>query len=986
MEARIQTIGQALFSAVAAAAPTPLSRSWLHDRGMAWTMADPVLQRQLFLFIDALPGIRSDTAIVAQLHEYLAPVAGHLPWLARRLLASSRQAPPEVVATAVRLAAHELAGRFMLGSDPQLIAAHISRLHQRGRAFTVDWLGETVLTEAEADAYQQAYLRLIPVLARTVAAWSGSSAAAHQPAAPHQPAAAHQPAAPHLNVSIKLSALTSRFEPADVEGTSAAVCARLRPILRAVRAAGGVVNIDMEHHQFRDATLRIVSAVALEDEFRTWDGLGIAVQAYLRSCADDLAALLRVVRQRGAPLRVRLVKGAYWDHEQAIAAQRDWPLPVFRHKAATDANFEAQTRFLLHHHRELLPAIAGHNVRSLAHALALREELGIPPAAVEFQLLHGMADALQQALVDRGERVRVYCPVGELLPGIAYLVRRLLENTSNQGFVRAGFLEHRRPQELLMAPLVPPVAVAVRPPFSNHPPADFSREEHRQAMHEALAARDALGPTWCPLVIDGVELQRSEVLVSEDPSCRARIVGRASAASAADARRALAAAAAALPSWRDTPWAVRISCLRAAAESLAGERWQLSALLVREVGKSWREADGEVCEMIDFCRYYAWQAERLAAGVRVDVAGEINDTIYEARGVTVVIAPWNFPLAILGGMAVAALVTGNPVILKPAEQAPIIAAELFRHLRAAGIPASVLHYLPGDGEVVGPVLVEHPATALIAFTGSRAVGLGLNQQAARALAEREQVVRVIAEMGGKNAIIVDASADLDEAVAGVVASAFGYQGQKCSACSRVIVDQTCVAAFTARFIAAVQALVLGPADHPGQRLGPVIDEAARLRLEGQLAELRRTHHLAYAGDASASAAQGSFVAPHIFTDVDPTSALAQEELFGPVVAVITARDLEHALEIANGTRYALTGGCFARSPAVLARVRREFRVGNLYLNRGITGALVQRQPFGGFKLSGIGSKAGGPDYLQQFTVPRTLTENTLRHGMVSERE
>jgi RHH-type proline utilization regulon transcriptional repressor/proline dehydrogenase/delta 1-pyrroline-5-carboxylate dehydrogenase len=202
----------------------------------------------------------------------------------------------------------------------------------------------------------------------------------------------------------------------------------------------------------------------------------------------------------------------------------------------------------------------------------------------------------------------------------------------------------------------------------------------------------------------------------------------------------------------------------------------------------------------------------------------------------------------------------------------------------------------------------------------------------------------------------------------------------------VIVDQTCVAAFTARFIAAVQALVLGPADHPGQRLGPVIDEAARLRLEGQLAELRRTHHLAYAGDASAWVAQGSFVAPHIFTDVDPTSALAQEELFGPVVAVITARDLEHALAIANGTRYALTGGCFARSPAVLARVRREFRVGNLYLNRGITGALVQRQPFGGFKLSGIGSKAGGPDYLQQFTVPRTLTENTLRHGMVSERE
>ena len=968
MEARLQAIGRELFAAVAAAAPLPLSRSWLHDRGMAWTMADAQLQRHLFRFIDALPGIRSDAAIVQQLHEYLTPVAERLPWLARRMLASSRRAPPAVVAAAVRLAAGELAGRFMLGCEPQAIAGHVSQLHQRGRAFTVDWLGETVLTESEADAYQQAYLQLIPVLATTVAAWPSS------------------PAAPHLNISIKLSALTSRFEPADVAGTSAAVRRRLRPILRLVRAAGGGVNIDMEHHQFRDATLRIVSEVALEEEFRNWDGLGVAVQAYLRSCAADLAALLQVARQRGTPLRVRLVKGAYWDHEQALAAQRDWAPPVFTHKAATDANFEAQTRFLLTHHALLLPAIAGHNVRSLAHALAVREELRIPPAQVEFQLLHGMADALQQALVQRGERVRVYCPVGELLPGIAYLVRRLLENTSNQGFVRAGFLEHRRPEELLMAPVAPTETVVARPQFSNHPPADFSQESQRQAMLEALNERDAQLPAVCPLMINGVEYYRSEVLVSSDPSLRVRVVGRASAATTADARRAMDAAAAALPAWRDTPWAERIGCLRAAADILANERWRLSALLVREVGKTWREADGEVCELIDFCRYYAWQAERLANGVRCDLPGETNDTIYEARGVAVVIAPWNFPLAILGGMAVAALVTGNPVILKPAEQAPIIAAELYRHLRAAGIPANVLHYLPGKGEEVGPVLVDHPATALIAFTGSRAVGLGLNHQAARALAERDQVVRVIAEMGGKNAIIVDASADLDEAVAGVVASAFGYQGQKCSACSRVIVDQVCVAAFTARFIEAVKAMPIGPAEHAAHYLGPVIDDESRLRLEQRLGELSQQHHLAYAGDASAWVAHGSFVAPHIFTDVDPTSPLAQEELFGPVVAVITATDLDHALRIANGTHYALTGGCFARSPAVLARVRREFRVGNLYLNRGITGALVQRQPFGGFKLSGIGSKAGGPDYLLQFTVPRTLTENTLRHGMVSERE
>ena len=966
MESHIRAIGRELFLAIAGAAPTPLSRSWLHDRGMAWTMADRQVQLHLFRFIDALPGIRGDEAIVRHLREYLVPVADRLPWLARRVLASSAAAPASVVAAAIHGGAHELAGRFMLGSDPQRIAHALTHLHQRGRAFTVDWLGETVLTEAEALAYQEAYLRLIPVLASAVASWPV------------------EPAAPHLNVSIKLSALTSRFEPADIEGTSKAVRERLRPIFRAVRNASGVVNIDMEHHQFRDATLRILADVAMEEEFRAWDGIGIAIQAYLRSCGEDLVDLLHLVGRRGTPLRVRLVKGAYWDHEQALSAQRDWDSPVFRHKAATDANFEQQTRFLLTHYAELRPAIAGHNVRSLAHALAWRDELKVPKAAVEFQLLRGMADALQQALVDRGERVRVYCPVGDMLPGIAYLVRRLLENTSNQGFVRAGFLEHRDTEELLMPPKPSEVGQEVPTSFRNHPPADFSAKAQRDAMHEALARRDALGPCDCPLVINGIEHHRGAVLVSTDPSLRTRVVGRAAAATHHDAIMAMTVSAAS--NWSEVPWASRIACLHALAKRLADDRWNLAALLVREVGKSWREADGEVCELIDFCRYYAWQAERLASGIRCDVPGETNDTVYDARGVAVIIAPWNFPLAILGGMAVAALVTGNPVILKPAEQAPVIAYALFHHLIAAGIPESAVQYLPGDGEVVGPALVEHPATALIAFTGSRAVGLGLNKHAAQVLAERDHVVRVIAEMGGKNAIIIDASADLDEAVAGVMASAFGYQGQKCSACSRVIVDRVCVDAFTTRLVAAVHGLELGPADHPGHLLGPVIDDESRQRLEQQIAQLKTMHTVAYVGDASAWVAKGSYVAPHIFTAVDPQSALAQDELFGPVLAVITADDLDHALRIANGTRYALTGGCFARSPAVLARVRRDFRVGNLYFNRGITGALVHRQPFGGFKMSGIGSKAGGPDYLLQFTVPRTITENTLRHGMVGDRD
>ena len=410
---------------------------------------------------------------------------------------------------------------------------------------------------------------------------------------------------------------------------------------------------------------------------------------------------------------------------------------------------------------------------------------------------------------------------------------------------------------------------------------------------------------------------------------------------------------------------------------------ELAALIVIEAGKSRADADAEVAEAIDFCRYYALEARRLERGHASDVAGETNRQHYEPRGVALVIAPWNFPLAILCGMTAAALVTGNTVVMKPAEQTPGIAAELFRVLRDAGVPSGVLTLLPGIGEEIGPLLVAHPDVSLIAFTGSLAVGLAINRAAASA--GGDEVKRVICEMGGKNAIIIDADADLDEAVQGVVASAFGYQGQKCSACSRVIVLDAVHDRFLARLIAVTQSLRVGPAEDPGSAVGPVIDGDARERIRACIAVGISEARLAYAGTVPPELeAEGWYVAPHVFADVSPSSSLAQEEIFGPVLAVLRAADLDDAIRIANGTRYALTGGCYSRSPAALERVRRELRVGNLYLNRRITGALVGRQPFGGFRLSGIGSKAGGPDYLLQFTVPRCVTENTMRHGFTPD--
>jgi RHH-type proline utilization regulon transcriptional repressor/proline dehydrogenase/delta 1-pyrroline-5-carboxylate dehydrogenase len=521
-------------------------------------------------------------------------------------------------------------------------------------------------------------------------------------------------------------------------------------------------------------------------------------------------------------------------------------------------------------------------------------------------------------------------------------------------------------------------------PFQVEPLTDFSRTEARRAMDAALAeVAPQLGRTYPP-ILNSQPVSTAATFDSVNPSHSKQIVGRCGQASAERAKEAVAIAKAAFPAWRDTDAAKRADYLFAAAKAMRRRRFELAAWQVYECGKPRREADGDVAESIDYCEFYGREMLRLAQPRRRDVPGEENVYFYEPRGVVVVIAPWNFPLAILCGMTTAALVTGNTVIMKPAEQSAVIGAKLMEIFQEAGLPSGVVAYLPGIGEEVGPALVNHPDVALIAFTGSRGVGLMLNRQAAETTPEQDHIKRVLAEMGGKNAIIIDDDADMDEAVHGVAVSAFGYAGQKCSACSRVIVPEALHDAFVARLIEATRSLKVAPAEDPGCTVGPVIDADAYQRILAVIEKGKGEGRLVYAGDASALKDEGYYIAPHVFDDVAPAASIAREEIFGPVLAVLRARDLDHALEIANGTKYALTGGLFSRSPARIARVKRAFRVGNLYINRKITGALVDRQPFGGFKMSGIGSKAGGPDYLLQFVLPRTITENTLRRGFAPE--
>jgi RHH-type proline utilization regulon transcriptional repressor/proline dehydrogenase/delta 1-pyrroline-5-carboxylate dehydrogenase len=986
IERTTQEMGRYLLDHAGGSQPTILDRRWWDDRIMAWAMQDESVKVQMFRFIDVLPMLATSEAVTRHLHEYFYDVREHLPSAARLGLAvaTPRSIAGRALAIAARRNAMGHARRFIAGTNQNEVLAAAMRERKLRRAFTLDILGEAVTSEPEAERYLAAYVDLIEGIGPIVNSW---------PEVP-QIDRASIVELPRVNVSVKLSALDSRFDPIDPAGTTQRVAERLRTLLRAARAQRAFVNIDMESYHTKDVTLAIFRQILMEDEFRDTSDVGIVIQCYLKDSFEDLRRLRDWAIERGRPVWVRLVKGAYWDYETVFAEATGWSVPVFQNKWETDANFERLTWFAMQSCRHLRTALGSHNMRSLAHGMAVAKHLGIPDSGFELQMLYGMADAEKQALVDLGCRLRIYMPYGELIPGMAYLVRRLLENTSNESFLKASFTERVPTETLLMNPLdhgtktdgrasarrAAPSRLA--PSYQNEPPTDFNREVNRQAMQAALVETARAFDTTYPLVIDGVDAATTAWSESICPSHKASSVGRVATADVQHVDAAVAAARRALRDWWQSGAERRAVYLRAAADAIRRRRFELAAWEVHECAKEWREADADVGEAIDFCEYYAAAAIEMDAPHGVDVPGEENRFSYIPRGVTAVIAPWNFPLAILTGMTTAALATGNTVVMKPAEQSPVVAAKLMEIFRELDLPRGVLNYLPGPGETVGAALVEHSDVATIAFTGSRAVGLAIHARAAQASAAGplKFVKHVVAEMGGKNAIIVDDDADLDEAVLGVVHSAFGYQGQKCSACSRVIVLDAVYESFLARLAAATRSLKIGPAEDPATNVSAVIDAESLARIRQYVELGRQTGREVLSMQPGPLADEGHYVGPHIFADVPPTGRLAQEEIFGPVLVVLRAADLDEAIEIFNGTDYALTGGMFSRSPEHLRRARHELLVGNLYFNRGITGALVGRQPFGGFKMSGFGTKAGGQDYLLQFVLPRTITENTLRRG------
>jgi RHH-type proline utilization regulon transcriptional repressor/proline dehydrogenase/delta 1-pyrroline-5-carboxylate dehydrogenase len=965
------------------------TRTFGITRGTEWlmrrAMANAGLRTQLFRFVDALPAMSDDADLYRHVEEYFGGEV--LPSLFSYGLSQSRWVPGgrKLVAAVARREVARMATQFIVAIDATNTAAQLGALWRRGRAATVDLLGEHTHSQAEADRYAARLAGLVSVLIEASRAWPADEVLERDDLGPLG----------RVAVAIKPTALAPDFTALTCDAGVSSAARRLMPILESAADSGAQVWFDLERYEVKRVTHRLVRELLSRPELARLQA-GIVVQTYLRDSYEDLVSLCDWAQAREVPLGIRLVKGAYWDTETVVAQAASWPVPVYEKKGDTDANFERCVRLVHSYHGRVRAAFGSHNLRSLAYAIAAARAAGIADNGYEVQLLWGMAEPVHEAFHQLGFRLRVYSPMGELVPGMAYLVRRLLENTSNDSFVRLRFAEHKELSALVAAPVADlgaapatalSPAVIDRPvtdlrhprPYAPEPLVRWFAPEAPGLMGTAIAkVRASLGGEVLGL-IGASELRTQRTIVSVDPADPARIVAVSACCGTSEADRAVEEASAAFDHWGRAPVGERAGVLFRAAHWLRSRKLEVAALEVFEAGKCWDDADADVAEAIDFLEYYGREALRLAEGHEVQSPpGEINRLSYHGGGVAVVISPWNFPLAIASGMVSAALVAGNTVVFKPAEQTPAVAAVLVRALRESGLPSGVLSFVPGLGEEIGAHLVTHPDVSLVAFTGSKQVGLGIVESASRTTAAQREIRRVIAELGGKNAIIIDSDADLDEAVPAAMRSVFGFCGQRCSAASRIITVGAVHDLFLERFVEATRSLTIGPPAQQGTQLGPVIDEDSVKRIRGWQDRADQFGHVVLRLDDLPET--GYFVAPTIVDEAVPGSPLVTEEIFGPVAAVMPARNFDHALQLANETDFALTAGIISRSPSRIERASAMLRGGNIYVNRAITGAVVGRQPFGGHGMSGVGSKAGGPDYLLHFVHPRVVTENTLRQG------
>ena len=870
---------------------------------------------------------------------------------------------------AVRQAMNIMGRQFVLGRDIDEAQKRARDMEKLGYRYSYDMLGEGARTEEDAARYYEDYADAI----RRIGEQVGERSLLEAP-----------------GISVKLTALHPRFELAQHDQIAAKVIPRVRELARMARARNMGFNIDAEDAERLEPMLDVFEALAADHQLAGWDGLGLAIQAYQKRTLPLIDWLADLGRRNRRRLLVRLVKGAYWDTEVKLAQQRGLEdYPVFTRKSNTDVSYLACARRLLANRDVFYPQFATHNAHTVAAVCAFAGDR----EGFEFQRLHGMGEALYNQVLGDDKLavpVRIYAPVGSHEDLLPYLVRRLLENGANSSFVNR-LVDDRAPiDEIVRDPIewvrsldnkrhpsIPLPRYLLGPERLNSRGVDLSDIDELIRLDRAMDS--AAEERWhCAPIIDG-RVESGEPQTVLDPSDRRRAVGSLVNASAEQCDRAMARAADAQPDWDASPARERAACLDRMAEILERDMGRFMAIASREAGKNLVDGVAEVREAADFCRYYAARARADFDGPQrlPGPTGELNQVQLHGRGVFVCISPWNFPLAIFTGQVAAALVAGNSVIAKPAEQTPLMAFAAIKAFHEAGVPGDVLHLIPGRGEDVGPTLLAHEALAGVAFTGGIDTAKLINQQ----LANRPgPVLPLIAETGGQNAMLVDSSALPEQVVNDIIESAFQSAGQRCSAL-RVLYIQTDVADKVLKMLAgAMRELRLGDPALINHDIGPVIDEDARGMLEAHAARMEREGRPLASAHLEPGTENGTFFAPRAY-ELDNLAQL-EREVFGPILHIVRyrANELDQVIDNINGTGYGLTLGIHSRIEESIEYIHERLKVGNTYVNRDQIGAMVGQQPFGGEGLSGTGPKAGGPRYLYRFATERALCIDTTAQG------
>lgn len=873
-----------------------------------------------------------------------------------------------VLRNATKQAMGLLGQQFVMGETIEEALRHAKSKEKQGYLFSYDMLGEAACTADDAERYFQAYQQAINKIGQ---------------------AAKNKGVFAGPGISVKLSALHPRYEFAQRQRAIPEVTFRLRTLALQAKAENIGLTVDAEEAERLDLSLDIIAAVFCDPALADWQGFGLAVQSYQKRAPYVIDWLIKLAQQQQKRWMLRLIKGAYWDAEIKLAQVKGLAgYPVFTRKLATDVSYIACAKKILQHPEAFYAQFATHNAYSLAAVL----EMANGRTDFEFQCLHGMGYTLYDQIVGADKMnipCRVYAPVGGHKELLAYLVRRLLENGANTSFVNRIIDAELPVAEIIADPVaklrqlrdkphphIPLPAAIFAPERKNSSGNDLTNTAELLALEQAMRAA-CKTPWFAAPLIAGKEINHHPQAVF-DPSDRRHQLGEVSAASIDDVDAALQHASQATFTWDAQAVTERAACLERAADLLQQRMPEFMAMAVYEAGKTVADAIGEVREAIDFCRYYAVRAcEDLVAKELVGPTGESNRLELHGRGVMVCISPWNFPLAIFIGQISAALVAGNTVIAKPAEQTPLIAAAAVRLFHEAGIPPTVLQLLPGSGEIVGARLVNDPRVNGVLFTGSTETAHAINQT----LANRSgPIASLLAETGGLNAMLVDSSALLEQVVVDVISSAFNSAGQRCSALRVLFLQEEIAPRFLKMLCGAMAELTIGKPELLSTDIGPVIDEEARQMLLAHVKQMRTQGKLLYQMPLSKECEHGTFFAPCVF-EIASLDRLARE-VFGPILHVVrySSQQLDEVITAINNTGYGLTFGIQSRINQTIDYVCQRVRVGNIYVNRNIIGAVVGVQPFGGEGLSGTGPKAGGSHFLPRLCTERAVCINTTAAG------